>query len=171
MIGDYRTSRGREYSFYRWDPGESPTELFDAGRWLECLHACMVVASKNDLEDDAILHELVHLALGIPICQHGDMEGLRARAQELETIMLNRKHFDVDDLVKIDGAPPNLRSVLPGNKVMLRSGGPKMTVVICTHNGDRALCEWRVGGETYSDSFPLASLTCYAPKWLQWLLW
>lgn len=84
-LGDYKTTKGRAYSFMGWPPGESPVELFDAKRWLECLHACMFAASRKvTLEDDGLLHELVHLALGVEICTHNTMGDLRAEIVALE---------------------------------------------------------------------------------------
>jgi hypothetical protein len=35
------------------------------------------------LEDDQLLHELVHLALGIDICTHNTMAGLREECARL----------------------------------------------------------------------------------------
>jgi hypothetical protein len=82
--GEYRTTAGRSFAFSGWPPGESPLELFDAGKWLECLHACMFAASRRELlEDDQLLHELVHLALGIDICTHNTMAGLREECVRL----------------------------------------------------------------------------------------
>ena len=83
--GEYRTTAGRAFHFDGWPPGESPIELFDAGKWLECLHACMFAASRRELlEDDHLLHELVHLALGIDICTHNTMAGLREAGKNLQ---------------------------------------------------------------------------------------
>ncbi|MCY0910853.1 DUF2158 domain-containing protein [Massilia antarctica] len=70
--------------------------------------------------------------------------------------------FNVSDLVECY-APPNLRSVMPGNRVMLRSGGPEMTVIGMTHTGHVA-CNWMVNGLMHGDSFDLECLTCYGAK-------
>lgn len=85
------TSKGRNYSFDGFPPGETPVELFDAGRWLECLHACMagVMVNRLHIEDDGVLHELVHLALGVEICTHSSMGGLRNEICEIETLALS----------------------------------------------------------------------------------
>ena len=70
--------------------------------------------------------------------------------------------FDASQLV-ICYAPPNLRSVMPGNHVMLRSGGPEMTV--CDMDGvGRAVCQWLVDGELRSHPFDLECLTCFGAK-------
>lgn len=53
---------------------------------------------------------------------------------------MNTGFFDVSQLV-ICYAPPNLRSVMSGNRVMLRSGGPEMTVCDVDADG-RAICQW-----------------------------
>lgn len=86
---DYRTTAGRAFGFEGWANGDSPLEHFDAGRWLECLHGCMFAASRLLYEDDQLLHELVHLALGIDICTHTTMEELRAQVEALQSGMTN----------------------------------------------------------------------------------
>lgn len=70
--------------------------------------------------------------------------------------------FPVDQLVQCY-APPNLRSVMPGNRVMLRSGGPEMTVCDTLDNGD-ALVQWMSGGALQSHAFPLECLTCFGAR-------
>lgn len=70
--------------------------------------------------------------------------------------------FQVGDLVRCY-APPNLLSVVPGNRVMLRSGGPEMTV--CDTDGERATCQWLTGdGAMQSGVFQLVCLTCYGAR-------
>ena len=60
-------------------------------------------------------------------------------------------------------APPNLRSVMPGNRVMLCSGGPEM--VVCDADADgRAICQWLVDGELRSAKFDLECLTCFGAR-------
>ena len=72
--------------------------------------------------------------------------------------------FDINDLVVVY-APPNLYSVMPGNAVMLRSGGPKMIVdyTIGDRVGDKheAVCSWTVNGIRQTHVFDLRCLTCY----------
>lgn len=70
--------------------------------------------------------------------------------------------FSAADLVAVY-APPNLRSVMPGNRVMLRSGGPEMTV--CDTDGEFATCQW-MGSDAnlQSHQFHLACLTCFGAK-------
>lgn len=52
---------------------------------------------------------------------------------------------------------------MPGNRVMLRSGGPEMTV--CDMDGaGRAICQWLVDGELRSHPFDLECLTCNGAK-------
>jgi hypothetical protein len=60
-------------------------------------------------------------------------------------------------------APPNLRSVMPGNKVMLRSGGPEMTVSRVALDG-RAVCQYMEGSKLVQILLPLECLTCYGAK-------
>lgn len=71
--------------------------------------------------------------------------------------------FSTEDLVKVY-APPNLHSVMPGNKVMLRSGGPKMTVV--KQVDDNAVCQWEgeEPGKLYILTVPLVCLTCWGAE-------
>ncbi|HHV7520171.1 TPA: hypothetical protein ACUNF5_001619 [Burkholderia orbicola] len=84
----YTTTRGRTYSFNGWPAGGRPTELFDAGKWADCLHASMFAASRRrdpaDIEDDGPLHELTHLICGVPMCTHNTLERLRGEVLELE---------------------------------------------------------------------------------------
>ena len=75
--------------------------------------------------------------------------------------MLNEEDFHADDLVACY-APPNLRSVMPGNRVMLRSGGPEM-IVTRQIDDDIAEVRWGADGE-YISLFLLACLTCYGAK-------
>lgn len=60
-------------------------------------------------------------------------------------------------------APPNLRSVLPGNRVMLRSGGPEM-IVSGTDSDGRAVCQWMSCGRLHTEAFDLECLTCFGAK-------
>lgn len=75
---------------------------------------------------------------------------------------LNHEYFDNSRLVACY-APPNLRSVMPGNKVMLRSGGPEMTVCDINELG-QALCQWLDGERIVISAFDLECLTCYGAK-------
>jgi uncharacterized protein YodC (DUF2158 family) len=70
--------------------------------------------------------------------------------------------FDCNDLV-ICYAPPNLLSVMPGNHVMLRSGGPDMIVADVTPEGD-AICQWMAEGELQRHTFSLECLTCFGAR-------
>ena len=74
---------------------------------------------------------------------------------------ISTDEFNENDLVEVYG-PASLGKVWPGNKVMLRSGGPKMTVVK-QWNDCEALCMWGDDGE-YKELFFLACLTCYGAK-------
>lgn len=60
-------------------------------------------------------------------------------------------------------APPNLRSVMLGNRVMLRSGGPEMTVCDVDAAG-RAICQWLVEGSLRTHAFDLECLTCFGAR-------
>lgn len=82
---EYHTTKGRLYGFSGWEPDGDPLTLFDQGKYLECLHAAVFAASRlpssdlvaSALEDDGVIHELVHLVAGIDICTHNTMADLR----------------------------------------------------------------------------------------------
>jgi hypothetical protein len=88
----YRTSAGHAFEFSGWSLGESPLDHFDAGRWLECAHGvCLALSRHHDVncaalavEDDGLLHELIHLALGIDICTHTNTTELRGKVAALQ---------------------------------------------------------------------------------------
>jgi uncharacterized protein YodC (DUF2158 family) len=71
--------------------------------------------------------------------------------------------FDANDLIRLY-SPPSLGSVMPGNKVMLKSGGPKMTV--CDVDADdRAVCQWLDDdGKLVAHAFELWVLTCWGAE-------
>lgn len=76
---------------------------------------------------------------------------------------LNHGIFAAEELVHVYG-PPSLYRVEPGNKVMLRSGGPEMTV--CDASGVApegvATCQWLdADGTLQTDVFKVVCLTCY----------
>ena len=73
--------------------------------------------------------------------------------------IVNQQIFSVDQLV-VCNSPPNLRSVMPGNCVMLRSGGPEMTVADVTDDGHE-VCQWLAEGSLVSHLFDLECLTCF----------
>lgn len=70
--------------------------------------------------------------------------------------------YDARDLIRCY-APPNLRSVMPGNRVMLRSGGPEMTVSDNDEHG-RAVCQWMLDGVLHTAAFDLECLTCFGAR-------
>lgn len=75
---------------------------------------------------------------------------------------MNAGTFNTADLIQCY-APPSLRSVMPGNRVMLRSGGPEMTVSDVDEQG-MAVCQWMSGGRLERAAFPLECLTCYGAR-------
>jgi len=75
--------------------------------------------------------------------------------------MFETKVIPEQDLIPVY-APPNLLSVMPGNKVMLRSGSPCMTVSIAEEG--RAYCQWEEDGKLSGDWFDLRCLTCYGAQ-------
>jgi uncharacterized protein YodC (DUF2158 family) len=76
--------------------------------------------------------------------------------------MLTTAVFTGDDLIRCY-APPNLREVMPGNRVMLRSGGPEMIVCDVPIAG-QATCQWLQDGQLMSHVFALECLTCFGAK-------
>lgn len=76
--------------------------------------------------------------------------------------MLEHGNFKEDDLI-VCYSPPNLLSVMPGNRVMLRSGGPEMIVVEQIGN-DKAKVKWQDTDGWFAHIFDLACLTCYGAK-------
>lgn len=92
MLGEYQTSSGARFSFSGWAAGESPLECFDRRDWLDCLHGCMFCAGFHPdprvlLEDDGVLHELVHLAGGVDICTHSNLAALRNSVLALQLLV------------------------------------------------------------------------------------
>lgn len=88
-MAEYLTSSGHQYSFTNWGNGEQPSECFDRQDWLGCLHGCMFCAQFNSssnllLEDDGLLHELLHLAMGLEISTHNSLQELRIAVVKLE---------------------------------------------------------------------------------------
>lgn len=70
--------------------------------------------------------------------------------------------FSADELIHCY-SPPNLLSVMPGNRVMLRSGGPEM-IVMDNRPDNHALCMWEGDGKLHTAEFDLRCLTCYGAK-------
>jgi uncharacterized protein YodC (DUF2158 family) len=70
--------------------------------------------------------------------------------------------FNEEDLVRCY-APPNLLSVMPGNHVMLRSGGPCMIVEDTNEKGE-VICSWLDDSDKHTMPFPLTMLTCFGAK-------
>lgn len=67
---DYLTSSGRRYSYSPGGP--TAVQLFEQGKYAECLHLLMFYfqfapadLARGALEDDGVLHELLHLVTGI----------------------------------------------------------------------------------------------------------
>ena len=85
----YRTSKGRPFSHDYVGP--TPVELFDEGRYAESAHACVYLLrlfgdehrAFAAMEDDAYLHELLHLAVGTNICTHNSMTEIRKDLESL----------------------------------------------------------------------------------------
>lgn len=75
---------------------------------------------------------------------------------------MNSATYSPSDLVKCY-APPNLRSVAPGNRVMLRSGGPEM--IVREQAGDAAIVDWDdADGQRQTATFALVCLTCFGAQ-------
>lgn len=87
--GTYRTRCGAVFTAqYR---GPSPMDLFDLGDYIACAHACaFLIGRLRDperalmaLEDDGLLHELLHLASGIPVCTFHAPADIRVQVEWL----------------------------------------------------------------------------------------
>ena len=94
---EYNTTKTKsKYLFSGWEPTQSPIECWNSKNYLACLHGCMLCYSfLNDskatqlaIEDDGLLHELLHLAMKTEICTHQSLKDL-----EKEIIALQAK-FD-----------------------------------------------------------------------------
>lgn len=92
MSHDYTTTKGNAFSFIGFNEGESISEFFMRGEYLKAAHAasfvlgtfCHPEACKMALEDDGIVHELIHLALGIDQCTHTLMGDLMIECMRLD---------------------------------------------------------------------------------------
>jgi len=69
------------------------------------------------------------------------------------------KIFNKDNLIKVYSFP-NLRSVSPGNKVMLRSGGTKM-IVDYPIDEFTCMCSYEEDSKYVQEIFDLRCLTCW----------
>lgn len=86
---NYRGSKGGAYNTTY--SGATPVELFDAGRYGECLHACAFILHTlrdparvwHALDDEAVLHELIHLVVGIDISTHNTIKNIRNEVEKL----------------------------------------------------------------------------------------
>jgi hypothetical protein len=97
---EYRTSKGGLYCFSGFD---TPLEvLFTEKRYLECAHAvCIAVALIKDkdltqlvVEDDGLLHELIHLASGIEVgLGNSDKQMLHEIAQITQRLSAATSHM------------------------------------------------------------------------------
>lgn len=92
----YQTPSGNIFSFNTWVDAHKPSSTFDRKDYLGCLHGCMLAFTILDdadftqlaVVDDGLLHELLHLAMGIDICTHTTMNDLRTLIIDLENRML-----------------------------------------------------------------------------------
>lgn len=86
---NYRGSKGGAYNTTY--SGATPVELFDAGRYGECLHACMFLLyalnderrALDELNDEGLLHELAHLSTGVPIGLNNSQQTIRDELSQL----------------------------------------------------------------------------------------
>jgi len=53
---------------------------------------------------------------------------------------------------------PTKRSYVVGDLVVLKSGGPVMTVYGISPNGNNVNCNWFVGGKLHAGNFPMTIL-------------
>jgi hypothetical protein len=82
----YTSPKGVQFTFDGWAPGEAPLECFDRGDYIACAHGCMlslivegnVYESFLAIQDDGIIHELIHLHDKIDICTCNTLPDIRA---------------------------------------------------------------------------------------------
>jgi uncharacterized protein YodC (DUF2158 family) len=71
-----------------------------------------------------------------------------------------------------DPVIPNPQSFTPGNRVVLQSGGPAMTVVDVGARTGLVFCRWTGGdGESREASFPADTLAAYDVEWVRHWHW
>lgn len=98
---DYITERGVNFSFAGFAPGDDPLTNFDAYKFEQCLHGCMVLvylfipveSQYKYLSDDGLLHELIHLILGIDICTHNSTDNIRQQIRELMHVYSEAREY------------------------------------------------------------------------------
>ena len=81
----YQTSKGMHCGFEGWKPDESPLDFFDRGDYLQCMHGVMLCLHliaqptllAQSVEDDGILHELVHLSLNVRLPPESAVDRLK----------------------------------------------------------------------------------------------
>src|ERR1700735_5615638 len=64
-----QNTNGTPYMLSKWKEGEYPVQTYDAKDWIGCLHGCALALTmlqdpqrtQNAIEDDGILHELIHI--------------------------------------------------------------------------------------------------------------
>lgn len=74
------------YGFEGWCAGQAPIDFFDDGKWLECLHAVLPALAHVDdeLRDTGLIHELVHLSLGVDIGIENRFRLMRDKILEIQ---------------------------------------------------------------------------------------
>jgi hypothetical protein len=103
---DYATGRGVNFSFTGFAPGSDPLTQFNAYKYEECLHSCMVLVylftpkehQYQYLADDGLLHELIHLINGIDICTHNSPDNIR---QQIKDLMCAYEEFKTKEIEPI----------------------------------------------------------------------
>ena len=86
------------YMLSRWKEGEYPVQTYDAKDWVGCLHGCALALTmlqdpqrtQNAIEDDGILHELIH------ILHFSGRSGGKSQLEEMKSVQQLR-----DDIFKL----------------------------------------------------------------------
>jgi hypothetical protein len=79
-------------------------------------------------------------------------------------MVMHTESFNGNDLMLVY-TTPSLATAYPGNKVMLKSGSPKMTVCYVKEDKTTAVVQWLDDNkQIITDEFPLIVLTCWGAE-------
>lgn len=95
---NYKSPKGVPFSFDGWQTDETPFNCFCRKDYLGCLHGCLLALTllgnehrtQVAISDDGLVHELVHLAGGVEISTHTDLDTLRSEVLDLQNDLLRR---------------------------------------------------------------------------------
>lgn len=93
----YLSPKGTMFEFDGWNTGDRPTECFDRGDYVACIHGCMLALiikgspyeAQLSISDDGVIHELIHMISGVDICTCNSVQDIRAEVSKLEKFVLD----------------------------------------------------------------------------------